>query len=289
MEKKERIKLFSDNTPRERIKLFSGVTKERIKLFSKDGSGTKVVVCADCGYKFETEAHTTSLLCPKCGGTRFNVLRETTSPVGTPEKVEDRVKLFSDPEEDWQKEFSYTEDLFELKLKEFSGSSLSAEEFEKEFSALGLTAENLEERGFAKINDDQSVEIMSDAFMQSRLFSKLIVSVTKTLELDPAVVSRAPLEGITRLEETSSLSPKCIMLLKKAHGITTPDNEKESWLTDSGIESDLKLEFGGQTKSGEDFKELMESRYPDAPEGLYEILKNKGIIRESGDNIEIIK
>lgn len=271
-----------------RIKLFTA-TSSRIKLFSEDGSGTRVMQCSDCGYRIETDAATTNQVCPKCGGTRFNIVREFYSPSNCPEKVE-RAKLFGglSEEEEFQKEFNETEDQLELKLKEFSGSSLSSKDFEKEFSALNITAENLQERGFAMINEDGSVQIKEDSFLQSRLFSKIIISLTKTLELDPAVIS-APESGIQKLEEVSDLCPKSIAILKKVHGIGNSESEKKDWLRDSGIEGDLKLEFGGQQKPEGEFKSLIEERYPDAPSDLIKILKDKGIIREDGDKFEILK
>jgi DNA-directed RNA polymerase subunit RPC12/RpoP len=274
-----------------RIKLFATTPSSRIKLFSKDGSGTHWLQCSDCGYKFETDASTTNQVCPKCGGTRFNVVREFYSPSNVPEKVENsRRKLFGlSEEEEFQKDFCKTDDKLELKLKEFSGSSFSATDFEKEFGALGITAENLQERGFAEIHEDGQVEIREDSFLQSRLFSKLIISLTKTLELDPAVTMSAPSVGVQKLEEVSDLCPRSIAIIKKVHGIGEDTNSKESWLRDSGIEGDLKLEFGGQHKPESEVKSLIEDRYPDAPEGLLEMLKDRGIIRESGDKLEIIK
>ena len=108
-----------------RIKLF-GSSSPRISLFSKDGSREVWQQCSDCGYKFKTNAHTTNHACPRCGGTRFNVMREFFSPENCPEKVPDnKVKLFETEEENFQKEFNETSDELELKLKEFSGSSLS--------------------------------------------------------------------------------------------------------------------------------------------------------------------
>ena len=285
----KRIKLFSENKS----------TTPRKKLFSEDGSGTHWLRCSDCGYKFETEAHTTNHPCPKCGGTRFYVIRETWSPEVSPEKVEDfnkeksfgRTKLFGlTDEEIFQKEFNETESEAELKLKEFSGSSLSAKEFKREFSALGITAENLQEKNFAEIHEDGSVEIHKDSYLMSRLFSKLVISVTKTLELDPAVTMNAPSIGVQKLEETSDLCPRSIAIIKKVHGVGIDDNSKEEWLRDSNISNDLKLEFGGQEKSEEDLKSLLEDRYPDAPEDLQKLLIVKGVIRKTGDNkIEIIK
>lgn len=255
----------------ERIKLFSTPTS-RIKLFSK-GEGERCLVCQDCGYKFMTDADTTNQLCPKCGGIRFNLATDINE------------------EDKFKKEFEDTSDPVEMKLKKFSGLSLSAEKFNKEFSALGITAEDLQEKNFAIIEEGTgNVTIGEDSFLKSRLFSKLIVSLTKTLELDPAVTMSAPEVGIKKLEgEVSDLSPKSIAIIKKVHGIGMDANCKENWLRDSGIEGDLKFEYGNSTMPESKFKALIEKRYPDAPENLIDILASRGIIRKSGENFEIIK
>lgn len=271
----------------ERRKLFSTTTTtKRRKLFSEEGGSVlKTVVCSDCGHKFETTASTTDLICPKCGGRRFNFLRSVYSPSVAPEKVPTRKTLFGDSEAEFQREFSNTEDKLELKLKEFSGKTLDSKSFSDNFGGL-TTAEELQERGFADVTENGKVTISKDAFLQSRLFSKLIVSVTKILDLDPAVTLSKPADVISGLEERSELCPKSIVILKKAHGLV-PDSE--SWAKDSGILGDLKLEFGGQSKPLAAFKETISKRYPDAPEGILDFLKSKGIIKTSGDNIEILK
>lgn len=269
----------------DRIKLFSKAdSPSRLKLFCDDSGAVNNGVphtlrCQDCGYKEETTGSTTNVLCPKCGGHRFNVISES------PKKE----KTFSDEEELFQKEFNQTKDKVELALKEFSGSSLSADDFQKEFGALGITAGELEEKNFAEVGEDGSVRIFEDSFMQSRLFSKLIISVTKTLELDPAVTMNAPEVGIGKLEEVSDLCPKSIAIIKKVHGIGTDSSSKEDWMTDSGIKNDLTLEFGGQVKPKKEFKAILDDRYPDAPDDLLTMLKEKGIIKEDGDKLEIIK
>ena len=251
-----------------RIKLFSNPTP-RIKLFSEDKK--KTVACSDCGYRFKTFAHTTNLLCPKCGGTRFNIVPDTLGPE-------------NDEEIEWQKEFSETSNEFEIKLREFSGHKLSGDKIQKEF---GITAEEMNERGFSDILEDGMSKIHDDAFIQSRLFSSLVISVTKTLDLDPTVVCGKPEDSIARLEEISDLCPKSIMILKRAHGISECP---ESWATDSGILGDLKLEMGGTSRPLPEFKKIINERYPDAPEGILDFLERKGIIKPSGENkIEIIK
>ena len=116
-----------------------------------------------------------------------------------------------------------------------------------------------------------------------------MISITKELHLDPTILCHKhnKEEIINNLEEEGNLSPKSIILLKKAHNIPTEASDN-AWINDSGILGDLGIEFGGQTKGLPEFKEIIDERYPDAPEGIMEILKNKGIIRENGNVIEIL-
>lgn len=276
----------------ERRKLFS---ESRRKLFSESGVNIKKVVCQDCGYVMETAENVSSILCPKCGGVRFNVARNYYSPSGTPEPVKqektysDRRNLFNSTE-DFQKEFSDTTDELELKLKEFSGQTLSSSNFEKNFGDT-TTAEDLVEKGFASIDEEGSVSISGDAFLQSRLFSKLVISVTKVLDLDPKITcEHNPAPFIDEIESNGGLCPKSIVILKKAHGILGPSEcSTDSWAKDSGIMRDLKIEFCGQRKPLEEFKSTLSDRYPDAPDGLIDFLVKRGIIKSDGNQIEILK
>ena len=199
-----------------RIKIFSGIDSKdavvRRKLFCSDSAAselTRLMMCGDCGFKLESKSTTTNIACPKCGGTRFEVVREFYSPAGTPEPVKmekeekakeekknrARVGLFStlpNEEDAFQKSFSETEDEFELKLKEYSGKELTAEECEKVFGEGSETT--LFEKGFAVDGETEgSIKILDTAFLQSRLYSKIIIQVTKTLELDPETINM-PLE-----------------------------------------------------------------------------------------------
>ena len=270
-----------------RRKLFSNTKSTRRKLFSESGQSKKTVICSDCGYKMETTAATTNILCPKCGGRRFNVERRFFSPEGTPEPVpteETRISLFSEKtdEERFQKSFSETDNKFELKLKKYSGTSIKTSECERIF---GVPATDLVEKGFAEISGD-SLNINKDAFLQSRLFSKLIVSVTKVLDLDPQGTCGGPEVGIQKLENLG-VNPKGIILLKKAHGICPTENP--SWADESGILNDLPIEFGGRTLGRSEFERTLGNRYPDAPHNILDLLSGRGIIKINGDHIDIIK
>lgn len=290
----------------ERRKLFSSTPSviTRRKLFSE--TVLKSVQCMDCGYTMDTAASTTHLLCPKCGGDRFNVLNCPVSPVNTPEPViieEDkkeikeeksfsRKSLFGNDE--IQKEFSEPSNDFEKLLKEYSGKTFSDSELNEEIT------NELVEKGFACITDE-GIKVSDTAFMESKLFSKLIVSVTKILDLDP-VVSMEPKESVIEsLASHKSITPKCIMLLRKAHNLPPKevimsdstqdynDSSVEVWAKDSGICNDLRLEFGDSDMSVKEFTKLLDERYPDAPEGIIDHLISTGVINIQGNQVSIFK
>ena len=203
----------------------------------------------------------------------------------TPEPEKRNIKLFSDTaeEEAFQRIFSATTDEYELKLKEFSGRTLDADEY----TAAGFGDTEIE-KGFAEKGEDGAYTISPSAFLESRLFSKIVISVTKTLELDPAVMNEPKEEAIEKLEESGKYPPKVIMLLRKAHGLSA-DDFNERYIKDSGISHDLPIEFGGRRMGRPEFERIMHERYEDAPTDIMEILKNKGIVKVDGDNVEIIK
>ncbi len=201
-------------------------------------------------------------------------------------KVESRdIKLFSDTaeEEAFQRTFSATEDEYELKLKEYSGQTISAEEY----TAAGF-GDNEIEKGFASKDSEGNYTISPSAFVESRLFSKITISVTKTLELDPTVMNEPREEVISRLSESGRFSPKTIILLKKAHQIPV-DKDSDGYITDSGISHDLPLEFGGRIMPKPEFEKIIQERYEDAPTDIMDLLKNKGIVKVDGENVEIIR
>lgn len=88
----ERRRLFSDNAVvTTRRKLFSNedgtsANKGR-RLFSEeentnkipDEVGKEIIVCSDCGKSYYYDGSTTNLVCPNCGGLRFNYAEEITA------------------------------------------------------------------------------------------------------------------------------------------------------------------------------------------------------------------
>lgn len=212
--------------------------------------------------------------------------RERRKLFSTPAKVETRdIKLFSETSEEdaFQRVFSETSDELELKLKEYSGKTLGSQEYTNIFGDI-----DLQERGFAEKDEKGNITISPSAFCESRMFSKITISVTKTLELDPAVMNEPREAVIGRLEESGHFPPKAIVLLKKAHQIPA-EEDKERYLHDSGMSHDLPLEFGGRPMPRPEFEKIIHTRYEDAPTDIMEVLKNKGIVKIDGDNVEIIK
>lgn len=263
--KMERIKLFSKPEVG-RVKLFS--SSNRVKLFAEpELQITKEVICMDCGFKMETTSTTTNLICPKCGGSRFEVEKEFSG---------------EDLDIEFQKYFSTPENDLEEKLKKYSGKTITKKEYERQFSGLDLG--NYIESG------ESNVKIDENAYLFSKLFSSISITITKELDLDPAIVcnSKCNKESIiNRLEDSENMSPKCIMLIKKAHNISNEEKDRE-WVVDSGIVNDLGAEFNGQTREMPDFKTILETRYPDAPENIVEILKNSGAINIEDGKVRIL-
>lgn len=252
----------------ERIKLFSKPEVERIKLFGesevveKELIKAKEVICQDCGFKMETTSTTTNLVCPKCGGTRFDIEEEV--------------------DKDFQDYYNTPDNEAEEKLKEYSGKTITSEDYEKLFSEIDLG-------NYAEISEN-GVKVDDNAYLFSKLFSSISVTITKELDLDPDIVcgSKCNKESIiNRLEESENMSPKCIMLIRKAHNISNEDKDRE-WVADSGIVNDLGAEFNGQTREMPEFKSILDSRYPDAPENIVEILKNCGAINIEDGRVRIL-
>lgn len=305
-------------------KLFSSSTNVRRKLFSENEGGvsnnmfegssaTKKIQCLDCGYVMETAASTTNIVCPKCGSkNRFNVLtltpsrndvpeavqvdekkiKEVKEPISSEEKTFTRRSLFGELENsEFQKEFSKASNNFEKNLKLYSGKTIKEGESEKLFS---MSSEDMIKNGFARVNEDNSIKINESAFLQNKLFSKLIVSVTKVLDLNPICEPKSDI--IDMMEEKEMLPSKGIMILKKAHSIPmikesefSNTEESEAWIKDSGIIGDLKLEFGNTSMGIKEFTKLLEDRYDDAPENIIDLLIEKGVIKIQGNQVDIMK
>ena len=285
---KTRRKLFS-STPRK--KLFSTMNEENT---------LKTVMCMDCGYKLETASTTTKIYCPKCGGTRFNVYSIPESPEVSPEAVPvveeksfTRKSVFGNDE--IQKEFTEPCNEFERSLKDYSGKTVEISECHKLFS---MTPEELIEKNYASPVSENEIQIMPNAFLIDKLFSKLIISVTKELDLDTTVPGQPKESIIDSLASSGNISPKGIILIKKAHMLSqnpisegiSDKEELEDWVEDSGIAGDLRIELGDKNDiSLSELMDYLNSRYSDAPKGLIDYLVSNGIVKIQGNHVDVVK
>lgn len=270
-----------------RIKLFA-----RRRLFSTNEGGMtlRTVICRDCGYRLETAESTQAILCPNCGGRRFDVSIFPESHEEAPEKVVSGVPrkfLFRDYDSP-----------YERILKKFSGQELSKEEFEKTFSDK---ANDLLDKNFAEINGD-TVKVSENAYGAEKMFSKLIISVTKTLVLEPEVVDGSldkeivlrkladrgiPAEGIACLRKAHCMEPepeRSRLFCNDAEGETT-----DQWLEGSHIIEDLENEYNNQSFPVDQFVKIINERYPDAPEGILDMLIDKGVLIMNGTTVSVHK
>lgn len=290
----------------------------RRKLFSSDtvdALETIKVKCQDCGYVTEIAGSPTSAICPECGGTRFSPVLSVFSPDNVPESIpeegektrtySERISLFNeeDPYSDETRFFSEPDSDVERFFSDYGGCTLSKEDCE---SATGMNADQIVEKGFGEYSDDNNITISEDSYLKSKLFSKIVVTITKVLDLNPRITADmddCKSDVIDSLERSGEICPKGILLIRKAHGIIPtnshidccedampmPCDSSQEWLRDSGILGDLKLEFGGLTKPSSEFSTILGSRYPDAPSNILDLLKNSGVIRIGGGNISILR
>jgi len=230
---------------------------KRIKLFSEK---LQILRCQDCGREIETASHPNYVMCPNCGGRRFNVISED----------KDRISLF--------------ESEYEQNLKKCAGKKIDPLEFSRMF--IGH-ADELLDSGLAEKDEDGSITIFPTAFAFEKLFSRLAITISKTMEIEPLNDNKENI--INRLEENGNIPTKCVMLLRRAHGFD-PTICSDRWAEDSHICPDLRAEFGGQTFPRMGFMKIIQGRYPDAPEDLMDLLSRKGLIDNQGDDqVTILK
>lgn len=312
----ERRKLFSVATRR---RLFSSSPIRR-KLFSD-----RTLVCRDCGHEVHTDAVTTNIICSNCGSSRFNVKEEekkfssltekTPNAKGITGKVKSPLHTFKcyDCKEHFtspsntpsgvccpncggsrvvQLEDVIADDATDEIMKEYSGVPISPENLQKIFTERGVTEsiDSLVNSGYASIDEDGMVCFSEGAWLTRKLFSELVISVTKELHLTP---TEGKIESLIHgLEERGNISPKGIVLVKKAHGILpvvreTSFSETEAYIKDSGLENDLKLEYSGKTLPLKEFMEILNTQYNDAPDDLLDKLVSTGIVKIEGSTVEI--
>lgn len=261
-----------------RKKLFSSIEEK-----SKTSSNLRVAICADCGYKLETAGTLDKIYCPNCGGKRFDLsLFSTKGDLdGRPAEDKKRVSVFDNYETPYEKE-----------LKDKSGETLSKEDFEKTFSDK---SEDMLEKGFA-VASEGGITISDKAYGIEKLFSRLTITLTKTLELDPKVMNRDKGDLLDELAVDHKVPEEGIMILRRAHNVPEDRtysinklSEKDQWVEDSSIIPDLIEEYKGKRFGLGQFVKLLRGRYPDAPEDIIDILSDRGAISINGKSILINK
>lgn len=309
-----RRKLF---TAPSRRRLFSSTTRR--KLFS-DCS----YVCQDCGYEIEKASGTTNVICPNCGSSRFNVKGghsksfsddENRYPVSDGDNGQKKGNLFRcfDCDEKFrdpsrtpsgvvcpncggsrvvQLEDVIADDATDEILKEFSGRTISRKNLQRLFAERGASGriDSLINSGYASVGEDGMICFSENAWLTRKLFSELVISVTKELHLIPTEGKEEEL--IHRLEDRGNITPKGIVLVKRAHGISPMMREvgfsdTDAYIKDSGIASDLKLEYSGETLPLKEFMDILNSQYNDAPDDLLDRLVETGVVKITGSSVEI--
>ena len=267
---------YQETTNEETIsKTFSNIRNQKRRSLFCDSQCCcceEIYVCQDCGHEFQGKL-SDDLRCPNCGGNRV-------------------VKRGGYGDAISCDEFPETCDATGEALKEFSGKSGDFDQLQKEFTDRGLDLNDIIDQGYAQYNeDDNTVCFSENADALQKLFSRLVISVTKELELDP-VDSKEAL--IRKLEDSPTMPSKAIILIKKAHGILPVDSccqetpcEYTNYIKDSGLENDLKLVHGGQVISLSDLNNIIKSQYNDAPDDIIDKIVRAGFVNISGSSVRV--
>ncbi len=257
LERKNRISLFSGTKKTERISLFSALTHRQPNT---TGEGTDngtvaetVFKCTDCGHEFALKCDTVSgTRCPNCGGNRV-------------------VKVSANSDSDKTGEF----------LGQVAGQTLTLDEATKAFSECGATGtlQDLIDSGYATMTENSEVSFSDTAESEYSIFSDLVISVAKELELP--VLTGCQEDQIGSI---SSLSPKGILLIKRAHRLVP--HPLDAGIAEGIPSEELKrLGQDGNVMTFQEFQDYLRSKYNDAPENLTDLLCNKGIVKISGSRI----
>lgn len=263
----ETDKAFSE-FKRKRISLFSKQKKDRLSLFSalthrqpnNTGEGTDNGVvpettfkCTDCGHIWNLQCDTVSgTRCPNCGGNR--VVKVTQSDSDTTGEFLSRV----------------------------AGQTLGLDEATKAFSECGApgTLQDLVDSGYATLTEDSEVSFSDTVESEYSLFSKLVISVTKELEL-PEIPQDQREDLISSM---SSLSPKGVLLIKRAHQVI-PHPSDAGIVTGLSDKEKASLGQDGNIMTLQEFLDYIRLKYNDAPENLSDILCKNGIVKISDSQI----
>jgi DNA-directed RNA polymerase subunit RPC12/RpoP len=255
--RRQRISLFSKPEKKERLSLFSALTHRQP---NNDGEGTdngavseSTFKCTDCGHTWNLQCDTTSgTRCPNCGGNR--VVKVTQSDSDTTGEFLSRV----------------------------AGQTLSLDEATKVFSECGATGtlQDLVDSGYATMTEDSEISFSDTVESEYSLFSGLVISVTKELEL-PEIPQGQREDLISSL---SSLSPKGVLLIKRAHQVV-PHPSDTGIVTGLSDKEKASLGQDGNIMTLQEFLDYIRLKYNDAPENLNDILCKNGIVKISDGQI----
>ena len=256
--KRQRISLFSKPEKKERLSLFSALTHRQP---NNDGEGTdngavseSTFKCTDCGHTWSLQCDTVSgTRCPNCGGNR--VVKVTQSDSDTTGEFLSRV----------------------------AGQTLSLDEATKVFSECGATGtlQDLVDSGYATMTEDSEVSFSDTVESEYSLFSGLVISVTKELEL-PEIPQDQQREDL--ISSLSSLSPKGVLLIKRAHQVV-PHPSDAGIVTGLSDKEKANLGQDGNIMTLQEFLDYIRLKYNDAPENLNDILCKNGIVKISDGQI----
>lgn len=332
---KERRSLFSSPLPTESVDQIEASIEQQEEV-------KNILICQDCGYELHSLGTTTMVVCPNCGGHRFNNLKKIATHQVGDFKEEDKAfsikrrLLFSSLTEDSKikapsmftcedcghsfvdraemesgthcpscgggrvkksypcscegkaKEFSKIDEF----LREYSGRTVETSVVEKIFSERGIE-EDVLNSGYATETEDGQICFSENSDAIRKMFSKLVISITKELDL-PDPVQNTKEDLINRLVQGGNIPQKGIMIIKKVHGICPSEDcpkcndQEDNYIKDSGIKNDLGIELGRSELPLRDFINHLNTRYSDAPENIIDQLVNSGSIRISGAKVNIL-
>lgn len=250
-----------------REKLVNQVGSSLTKVVNDPKSDHAMFTCPDCGHQFTTSGReSVAVICPNCGGTRC---RETIL-----NQVEDQD----------------SDDKLDDLMKGLNGKSISKSSLTKLMSEHGIYGDPklFSDAGYATISDDGVTYKFSDtAYQDRKLFSKIVISVTKEFDIDPNIDRESAIES---LANGGRLPDKSIMILRRIN--KTPEEISFSdvdYLKDSGIANDLSTEYGGSSIPLKEFMNILSSEYNDAPDNLLDLLVDNKVIRINGSQVQVNK
>lgn len=293
-------------------KVFSNT---RRKLFSDDPIKTVEVedkeydyYCMDCKTVIKSDSDTpTAVKCPSCGSSRVEVFTNgddpqnpyVLDPAANPkedgccgQECEDNQACEMEFEQD--RNYKIIDDL----INEFRGKNVSSGELKdfvyEKYGIEDYDLDDLIEAGYIEeidVNPEETdnpyqclLRFKDTASLQNKIFSAVKISITKEFDLDPVMDHESVMETLGgRLPEEG------MMILKRIHGHANPKvvNFSENFLVDSGISNDIKAEYGGQVLALKEFLEILDTRYPDAPDNIIDLLSSDGVIEVSGGQVKI--